>query len=265
MPCAASERLSSTVESVGEVVRGDVDGLEGGDRTLLGRGDPLLEGAHLGAEGGLVADLGRHPAHERGDLVARLDEAEDVVNEEEHVLPELLAEVLGEGDAGQCDPEAGAGRLVHLAEYEAHVGQDAGLLELAVEVVALAGALADAGEDRGALVLQGDVVDELLDDDRLADAGAAEQAGLAAAADRAEKVYDLDAGDELLRLGRQVLEAGRGAVDRPHGVRLLDGPLLVDGLAQDVDHAPEHVLADGNSYRLAGVGHVQPPLEAVGR
>ena len=85
---------------VGEVVRGDVDGLEGGDRALFGRGDPLLEGAHLGSEGGLVADLGRHPAHEGRHLVARLDEAEDVVHEEEHVLPEFLAEVLGEGDAG---------------------------------------------------------------------------------------------------------------------------------------------------------------------
>jgi hypothetical protein len=140
-----------------------------------------------------------------------------------------------------------------------------GLLELAVEVVALAGALADAGEDRGALVLQGDVVYELLDDDRLADAGAAEQAGLAAAADRAEKVDDLDAGDERLRLGRQVLEAGRGPVDRPHGVRVFDGTLLVDGLPEDVDHAPEHALADGYGYRLPRVGNVQAALEAIGR
>ena len=242
---------------VGEVVRRDVDGLEGGDRTLLGRGDPLLQRAHLGAEGRLVADLGGHPAHERRDLVAGLDEAEDVVHEEEHVLAELLAEVLGEGHAGEGHAEAGAGRLVHLAEDEAHVREDARLLELAVEVVTLAGALADAGEDRGALVLQGDVVDQLLDDDRLADAGAAEQAGLAAPTDRAEEVYDLDAGDELLRLGRQVLEPRRGAVDRPHGVRLLDGTLLVDGLAEDVDHAPEDVLADGDGYRLARVGDVQ--------
>ncbi|MEJ7730242.1 MAG: hypothetical protein WKG00_13615 [Polyangiaceae bacterium] len=46
----------------------------------------------------------------------------------------------------------------------------------------LAGALADAGEDRHAAVRLGDVVDELHDDDRLAHAGAAEEADLAALA-----------------------------------------------------------------------------------
>ena len=35
-----------------------------------------------------------------------------------------------------------------------------------------------------------------------------EQARLAAAADRAKQVYNLDPGNELLRLGREVLEAG---------------------------------------------------------
>ena len=186
-----------------------VDGLEAGDRPVLRRG-AFLERAHLGTEGGLVADLRGHVAHEGRDLVARLDEAEDVVDEEEHVLAKLLSEVLGQGDAGEPDAETGAGRLVHLAEDESHVGEDPCLLELAVEVVPLAGALADAGEDRRALVLQGYVVDQLLDDDRLAYAGAAEEADLAAPAHRAKKVHDLDARDELLGLRREVLELGEG-------------------------------------------------------
>jgi hypothetical protein len=42
--------------------------------------------------------------------------------------------------------------------------------------VPLAGALADAGEDRVAAVLLGDAGDQLLDDDRLAEPGPAEQA-----------------------------------------------------------------------------------------
>ena len=50
------------------------------------------------------------------------------------------------------------------------------------QVVALAAALAHAGEDRVARVLLGDVPDQLLDDDRLADAGPAEDADLAALA-----------------------------------------------------------------------------------
>src|ERR671916_279408 len=45
---------------VGEVVRRDVYRLEARYGALLGRGDALLEGAHLRAEGGLVADFGGH-------------------------------------------------------------------------------------------------------------------------------------------------------------------------------------------------------------
>src|SRR5215211_1395138 len=45
---------------VGEVVRRDVDGLDGRHRALARRGDPLLELAHLGLERGLVAHLRGH-------------------------------------------------------------------------------------------------------------------------------------------------------------------------------------------------------------
>ena len=55
-----------------------------------------------------------------------------------------------------------------------------GFLKFEPEVVALAGALTDAGENGEAAVLRGDVVDEFLDHDRFADTRAAEEAGLAA-------------------------------------------------------------------------------------
>ena len=58
-------------------------------------------------------------------------------------------------------------------------------VHLAPQVVALTGALADAGEDGIAAVLRGDVVDQLLNQHGLADAGAAEQADLAALGIRA--------------------------------------------------------------------------------
>ena len=48
--------------------------------------------------------------------------------------------------------------------------------------------------------------DEFLDDDGLADAGPAEQPGLAAANVRGQQVDDLDAGFEDLGLGFEVLE-----------------------------------------------------------
>jgi hypothetical protein len=98
------------------------------------------------------------------------------------------------------------------------------------EVVALAGALADAGEHRETAVLLGDVVDELHDEHGLADAGAAEQADLAAAGVRGEQVDDLDAGLEHLTLVDCSDELGRGrwiGLDTRLGV---DRAELVDGL-----------------------------------
>ena len=92
---------------------------------------------------------------------------------------------------------------------------DARLLHLEPEVVAFARALADAGEDRVAAVLHGDVVDQLHDEHGLADAGAAEQAGLAALHVGLEQVDDLDAGLEHLDAGGLLLERRRLAVDRP--------------------------------------------------
>ena len=136
---------------VGVVVGGDVDRLDRRDRALLRRRDALLELAHLGQQRRLVADGGRHAAEQRRHLGARLREAEDVVDEEQHVLVLGVAEVLGDGQAAQRDAQARARRFRHLAVDQRGAGlrqvlhvDDAALLELEPEVVALARALADA-------------------------------------------------------------------------------------------------------------------------
>jgi peptide chain release factor 1 len=229
----------------------------------LGRGDALLELAHLVGQGGLVADRGGHAPEQRRDLCAGLDETEDVVDEEQHVLLLFVAEVLGHGQRGQPDPQAHAGRLVHLAEHQGGLFQDAGLAHLQDEVVALAGALADAGEHAHAAVLLGDPVDHLLDDDGLADAGAAEHADLAALDVRGQQVDDLDAGLEHLRLGLELVEVGRVAVDRPAEPGL-DG-LDVQRLAEHVEHVAAGDRADGDADRGAAVGHRRAADHAVGR
>ena len=200
---------------VGEVVGRDVDRLHRRDRSLPGRRDPLLQLAHLGLERRLVADRRRHPAEQRRHLGARLHEAEDVVDEQQHVLAAGLAEVLGHRQAGQANAQSRARRLVHLAEDEHRLVEDARLLHLGVELVALARALADAAERGQTAVLLGDVVDQLHDDHGLADAGAAEQADLAALRIGREQVDDLDPRLEDLARRDQVLDGGGVAMDRP--------------------------------------------------
>ena len=210
------ERSSTMVESrcakvlagrrIGQIVRRDVDRLERGDRAVLGRGDAFLELAHFGGEGGLVTDGARRAAEQRGDFRARLREAENVVDEEEHVLVLFVAEILGHGERAQGDAHTGAWRLVHLAvdQRDLRLGEvllvdDARLGHFMVEIVAFAGALADAGENGIAAVALGDVVDQLHDDDGLADARAAERADFAALGEGTDQVDDLDAGLEHRR------------------------------------------------------------------
>ena len=250
---------------VGEVVRRDVDRLDRGDRALAGRRDPLLQLPHLGLQRRLVADLRRHAAEQGGDLGAGLHEAEDVVDEEEHVLPLLVAEVLRHRQPRERDAHARAGRLVHLAEHEHRLVDDARLGHLEPEVVALARALAHAAERRQAAVLLGEVVDQLLDDHRLADAGAAEQADLAALRVGREQVDDLDAGLEHLRRRRQLLDRRRAAVDRPALDVVLELVAAVDRLAEQVEDAPQGDVADRHGDRAAGVDDLHAARQAVGR
>src|SRR5206468_634155 len=249
---------------VGDVVGRHVDRLDRGDRALLRGGDALLERAHFGAERRLVADRRRHAAEERRDLGAGLREPEDVVDEQQHVLSLFVPEVFGRGQAGQGDAQPGSRRLRHLAEDERRLLDDARLLHLVVQVVALARPLADAGEHRNASVLLRDVVDQLLDEHGLADARAAEQAGLAALRVRLEQVDDLDAGLEHLDLRRLILERRRGPMDRVR-LRRADRRALVHRLADDVHDAAKGLLPHRDRDRLPGILDGHAARQAVGR
>ena len=115
-----------------------------------------------------------------------------------------------------------------------------------------------------AAVLHGDVVNQLLDDDRLADAGAAEDADLAALAERGDQVDDLDAGLEHFGRGLLLLEGGGWPVDRIVGVGH-DVAGLVDRLAEHVEDPAEGRVTHGHPDRCAGVHRLDAPLQAVRR
>ena len=73
---------------------------------------------------------------------------EDVVDEHQHVLTLHVAEVLGHGQRGQPDPRRVPGGSSIWPNTSAVCREDAGLGHVEEQVVALAGPLADAGEDR---------------------------------------------------------------------------------------------------------------------
>lgn len=100
----------------------------------------------------------------------------------------------------------------------------------------------------------GDVVDQLHDQDGLADAGTAEQSDLTSLGVRGQQVDDLDAGDEDLLLHTHLHELGRFGVDGGSQVGR-DRASLVDGLADDVDDASQGFGTDWDTDGRACVGH----------
>ena len=107
---------------IGEIVRGHVHGLHRGDRTLRGGSDALLERTHFRSEGGLITHRRRRASKQRGHFGTGLREAEDVIDEEEHILILLVAEVFRHRERGERHAETRAGRLVHLAIDERDLG-----------------------------------------------------------------------------------------------------------------------------------------------
>ena len=227
---------------VGVVVRRHVDGLDRSDRVAPGRGDPFLQLAHLVGQCGLVTDRRRHPAEQGRHLRTGLDEPENVVDEQEHVLVADVAEILGHGEGGQADAQPHPGRLVHLAVHERRSLEDAGLFHFQPQVVAFTGALAHAAENRDTAVLLGHAVDHLEDEHRFAHAGPTEQADLAALDEGFEEVDDLDPGLEHLRFRFQGVEVRRWAVDLPAVLDFAErvGVEHVTDDVENVARAPRH-------------------------
>ncbi len=231
----------------------------------MGGRNALLQRPHVGGKRRLVTHRRRNAAEQCRDFRARLRKAEDIVDEEQHILP-LVAEIFGHGEAGEPDACARAWRLVHLTVDQCafraggralvlfRVLVDARLDHFMVQIITLASALADAGEYRIAAVSLGDIVDQLHDGDGLADAGAAEQTDLAAPGIRRQQVDDFDAGDEDLRLGR-LFGIGRGRLVNGAPFLVHNGSCFIHGLADHVDDASERAVPDRHRNRLAGVGH----------
>ena len=226
--------------------------------------------ADFGVQVRLVTDGRRHAAQQRRNFRAGLHEAENVVDEEQHVQAFFIAEIFGHRQAGQSHAQARAGRLGHLAVDQRRarffrIARDdhAGLLHFQPEVVAFAGALAHAGEHRNAAVLHGHVVNQFLNQHRLAHAGAAEQADLSALQVRLHQIHNLDAGLEHFQRRGLIFERRRGAMN---GIALLGfyRAQVVHWLAEHVQHAAERRAAHRHGDRSARVDRLHAAHHAFG-
>ncbi len=174
--------------------------------------------------------------------------------------------MFGDGQTRQRNAGARPGRLVHLAVNQralrpfgrtvvlVRVLVHARLDHLVIEVVAFARTLTDTREHGVTAVRLRDVVDELLNENRLAHAGAAEEADLAAARIGREQVDDLDARDEHFGFRRLFDEGRRFLVDFAGRIGL-DRTGFVHRLANDVDDAAERSFANRHGDRAARILH----------
>src|SRR5271156_3907957 len=244
---------------VGVVIRRNVNGLHGSDRAIFCGRDALLQFADFSVQVRLVADGGWHASEQRGNFRAGLHEAENIINEEQHVEFFFVAEIFSDGEASQSDAQTGTRWFGHLSVDQCAarffgIPRDdyAGFLHFEPQVVAFAGAFAYARENRDAAVFHCDVVDQFLNQHGLANARAAEQADLSTFQVRLGEVHDLDAGLEHFERRGLVLKQRSRAVN---GVALFvfHGAEIIDRIAEDVEHAAENAAADRDGYRLAEI------------
>jgi len=207
----------------------------------------------------------RHAAKQRRHFGTGLREAEDVVDEDEHVRVLDVAEILGDGEPAKPYAKTRSRRLVHLAVNQGAGVDDPRLLHLEVKIVALASALANTAEHGFSTVPLGDVVDQLLDDDGLADAGAPEESDLTALHEWGDQVDDLDAGLEDLGLRLEVRELRSRTMDRPALDARWNRRTVVDGIAQHVEDSAQRSLANRNRDRTTCILDVHSANNSVRR
>ena len=106
-----------------------------------------------------------------------------------------------------------------------------------VKVISLTGTLAYAGKYGVAAVLSRDITDQLLNQNGLAHAGAAEQPDLTALLVRAEQIHHLDAGLQQFFLRSLLLDLRRRSVDRLIGYPFR-GRFIINWLTQNIEDPP---------------------------
>jgi peptide chain release factor 1 len=112
-----------------------------------------------------------------------------------------------------------------------------------VQIVTLTSTLSDTSEDGITTVGLGDVVDELLNEDSLADTSTSEQTNFSSTSVWGEEIDDLDTGHENLSSGRLLSEWWSIGVDGSTTISL-DWATLINWVTSDVHDATKSLWAD---------------------
>src|SRR5271170_888925 len=214
-------RKSGCRGRVGVVVGRYINGLHGSDRTGFRGSNALLQFADFGVQVGLVTNGGRHAAKQRGNFRTGLNEAENVVDEQEYVKMLLIAEIFRDSQTRQAHAETRSGWFGHLSVNQRRARllrmprhNHSRLLEFLIQVVALARPFSHAGEHRHAAVLQGDVVNQLLNQNRFAYTSAAEQSDFSSLQKGLDQVDDLNTGFKHFERCCLFIQGWRGSMNR---------------------------------------------------
>ena len=170
-------------------------------------------------------------------------------------------QIIKKTHPSQGDTGTGTRGLVHLTKDQGDLRlaiklNDGSLLHFVVQIVTLTGTLADTSEDRVTTVGLGNVVDELLNEDSLADTSTTEESDLSTTGVGGDKVDDLDTSDQNLSRGGLLNEL-RGLPVDGQVVLGLDGATLINGVTSDVHDTAKSRVADGDgdgSASVAGLG-----------
>jgi hypothetical protein len=200
-----------------------------------------------------------------------LHETEDIVDEQQHIQMFFVAEIFRNSEARQANAKARSRRFRHLpidqrgARFFGIAGYDyAAFGHFQPQVVAFARSLTDAREHRNAAVLHRDVVNQLHNQNGLADAGATKQTDFAALEIWLNQINDLDSGLEHLQRGRLIFQFWRRAMNRI-GLVAVNRTKLIHGLTQNVHHAAQRRAPDWNGNARARVVSLHPADHSLGR
>ena len=143
---------------VGQIVCRHINRLNGRYGSGVSVGDPFLQPRQFRAHGRLIAQTRRHLPHQAGYLHAGLDEAENIIDEQQHVAMLVVPEILGHCQRRIAHAEPAPRRLVHLPEHHHHVRQDTRPLHVTVKLLPFAAPFANPAKNAYALMVPDHVV-----------------------------------------------------------------------------------------------------------